>query len=350
LSCCRALPISSCVLSQSALEPLDWPALLQLAHHHGVVPLLCRALGASPVPPNILVQLRSDSQRTAYANLARVRELLRIVESMKTAGIELIPYKGPSLACAVYGDIALRDFTDLDFLVGSADIENARQLLQDLGYRPEFSFTPGRERKYIQSSCEFNFSHPQLGVAVELHWRILPRQFSLDFDLDGMWRRSLTLTLASSPVRALSPEDLLLVLSAHAAKHRWSRLLWVADIAHLLAASPQLNQEFCLSEASRIGERRILSISLLLAHSLLDAELPPLLAAVAARDGHAKRIAAMLAERMLSTPEQELPRLASHALLLRSRERAGDQVRYALRTLHASLNARLFSQPQLLNL
>jgi len=73
-------------------------------------------------------------------------------------------------------------------------------------------------------------------------------------------------------VRTLCNEDLLLVLCVHAAKHCWSQLGMVRDIAAL--ARFDLDWRWVTSEARRLGIARIISVSLELARLLLKLELP----------------------------------------------------------------------------
>jgi hypothetical protein len=76
------------------------------------------------------------------------------------------------------------------------------------------------------------------------------------------------------PIRTLRPEDLLLVLCVHAAKHVWVQLSWLCDIAQL-AKSQQLDWNAIQDEARRLGIERIVSLNLFLAHKLLGSPLPP---------------------------------------------------------------------------
>ena len=45
------------------------------------------------------------------------RELARIMACLENHSVDAIPYKGPALAQAIYGDVAMRQFSDLDILI-----------------------------------------------------------------------------------------------------------------------------------------------------------------------------------------------------------------------------------------
>jgi hypothetical protein len=320
-----------------ASQALDWANLWSLSQQHGVAPLLCRGLNGSPtvVPREVGTTLQAHFRSTAQANLLRAGELLRVADKLQAQNISVIPYKGPSLAVRLYGDVALREFSDLDLLIRPDELVPAREVLLRAGYRPELSLTADQEVRYLRSACEYNFIHDHLGILLELHWQILPQQFSLEFDLERLWGRCRRLRLGSSTVLSLSGEDLLLVLCAHAAKHLWARLIWIADIAGLVNSSRDLDCDLVFAEAERMGAARLLTISLLLADILFHIDLPDSIRPRIAGDARAARIASSLAARMLHSCGAEQGRAAAHLTLVLARERWQDRARYAWRTITA---------------
>ena len=118
-------------------RPIDWPRLVEMASGHGVMPLLYRAFRknyAHLVPREILSQFRLAYQNNTAWNLLLTAELQKIVNRLESNGIPCIPYKGPALAAQLYGDIALRQFGDLDILVRRRDVLKSRDLIAAMGY------------------------------------------------------------------------------------------------------------------------------------------------------------------------------------------------------------------------
>src|SRR5215469_14945768 len=116
LACCaiRTPKPAASVASSLADSSIDWQRVLRLAEHHGVGPLVCQS---SPgmrdvVPQPILDELRQRYEENARRNLVFVAELFRVLDCLEVHGIEAIPYKGPVLAEEMYGDFALREFSD----------------------------------------------------------------------------------------------------------------------------------------------------------------------------------------------------------------------------------------------
>lgn len=98
------------------------------------------------------------------------------------------------------------------------------------------------------------------------------RGFSLRFDVDLLWRSQNSIQIAGQPVPVLSQESLLLFLCVHGAKHMWSRLQWLGDLARLIRSS--LDWTLALSLATEAKCERPLLLGLLLAHELLEAPVP----------------------------------------------------------------------------
>src|SRR5205807_9429371 len=95
---------------------------------------------------------------------------------------------------------------------------------------------------------------------------------------------------AGRKMRTLSPEDMLIVLALHAAKHAWGRLIWLCDIGRI-ASQPNLDWDWIRQQAGALGIARILNVTLLLTNQLLDAQYPAMVGASVAEDPTALSIA-----------------------------------------------------------
>lgn len=248
---------------------LDWAYLLQTAGRHGVMPLLSRSLhriSPDEVPQVILGQLRHQSQTNAARNLFLTDELLKLLTLFEAHTIPALPYKGPALTFSIYGNLALRDFTDLDILVHERDYERAQCLLITSGYRLMKAFE--NESTYVDSSGK---------VAIDLHQRMTSREFPSPLQFEQVWERRRHTVLLGTKVPTLSPEDTLLMLAIQISKDAGSRylqLVKICDVAALLRAYPDLDLTEVLSHAKELGGERMVQFSLCLAHKLLATPLP----------------------------------------------------------------------------
>ena len=282
-------------------QTLDWEYLYQLAKRHSVLPLLYWQLNsnaADVVPPAQLEKLRAKFRDNAARNLFLTGELERIITLYKASGVAVLPYKGPALAAAAYGNISLRRFVDLDILVSKSDIPRAKEILRARGYLPAPPLSPAQERVLLRAQHNLPFSRDGGRLIVELHWEIAARQFAPASFGQSFVGGTEIIKLLHLEVESLSTEDLLLSLCVHGAKHLWERLAWICDIAELVRSRPGTDWPRLFERASKLRAGRMLNLGLRLAHDLLDAPLPDDVERRVAADGVAVGLASEVTARL----------------------------------------------------
>jgi putative nucleotidyltransferase-like protein len=328
---------------------LDWDLVLRMALLHGVMPLLYRHLsGTCPdlVPEVVLERLKRDF----YGNSLRTRylsaELVRLASLFESQGIVPIAYKGPTLAKAAYGDIALRQFTDLDILVRRSDFPAAAAILTREGYRQKFD-CKALETGFFQATKDV-FAHPDGLRQIDLHWGVTPRYFPFAPDLDSLWSRAQRVALDGGNVLAPSPQDLMLALCAHACRHGWNCLTLVCDIAELLRSRPDIDWGETVEAATKLGNRRMVILALCLARDLVGAELPSNLMQAVNGDRAVVSLATEIERRLFARPPKEDELFQPWLIPLRTIERTRDRIRYCVdRALAPTVDdARFVSLPR----
>jgi hypothetical protein len=270
-------PGSNLAGSNLAGSTLDWTRLFALAQRHALVPLLFYQLNrvaADEVPPLRLKQLRDRSQSNAALNVLLAGEMVRLLELFEANQIPAVPYKGPAIGVGIYGNLALRQFADLDILVPDADVWKATELLIAEGYRAHFTIPVRKQSSFIRLGYVRLFNHETEPTTVELHWRLAPRFFGAPFDTSTLWQRARRLELQGAKVRVPAPEDLILMLCIHGAKDCWEKLEWVCGLAELIRSEPEVDWQRVLDHARAIHCLKIVSVGLRLAQELLDAPVP----------------------------------------------------------------------------
>jgi hypothetical protein len=320
------------VAELSAL-PLDWPWLFELADHQGLLPLLSRALGQtpscavshSPVRSQVLSRIRAVTASKAARSLWMAGELTRLGRMLESAGIQAVAFKGPALAHLAYGNVTLRDSTDLDLFVPREHLNAALDLLAGDGYRKRsVAWDTG-----FSGACEVALQRDDLDWALDLHWRFTPPYF-LSFDSARAAARSIVTGSAGFSVRTLCPEDHLLYLSIHGARKGWERVRLVCDIAALLARCP-LDWDGLERQAERARCRRALAVAVILAHGLCGAPAPQGFLDRARLDRAVPQLAAEANRRIGSHVAQERSNAPFHLLAMESlRSKAGYLWRRAL--------------------
>jgi hypothetical protein len=329
----------------SLSSELDWPWLLDMADRHHVLPLVAHTLRThcSEVMPAWLIEhLRVYALAVGLRNAYMTRELLALLDVFQRAGVSALPFKGPVLAWSVYGDISLRQFSDLDVLIRACDVEHAKNLLVDRGYRldPPLNarqrmylrgLTGQRENTYLRSRSEHHFVRATDNVTVDLHLALADPYIRFSMSARNLLRRSEEVKLQDVPVRTLSSEDTLLMLCLNGAKDGWARLQRTCDVAAVLQARPAIDHNLVLARAREVGAARMLRVSLLLARDLTAAHLPePLerdLAGDAAARSIAQQVCLHLFDRREHRPELSLAYARSY---VRTRERIRDRLWFYL--------------------
>ncbi len=261
----------------------------------------------------------------AHRTLLLTLELLNIHKNLAAPGLAVLPYKGPVLAESLYGNVALRQFTDLDLLVRARDLSAVRSALIELGYKPGLELPRGAERAYLKSGYEYTFDGARGRNLVEIKWQILPRFYSVDFNVDDFFARAVTVIVAGQELRTLCEQDLMLVLCAHVAKHAWTQLSWLCDIVQL-AQSRSLDWEALRIEAERLGIARIVAVSFLLAQKLLGNAPPAQLNLKG--DPAAEALAERVLRQIVAEAEFDPASLGYFRLMMNLRERRRDRMSF----------------------
>lgn len=211
ITCLRGLPII-------VPDDTDWDEVLRLALNHGVLPMIYQSLLEQGTKMPGFFTAAAQQSRIAARKLAS--ELEGLLGEFAEQGIEVLPLKGPAMAVALYGDVALRPSVDLDLLVRRRDYRRAEAWLSNNGF-------------VARPASDYNRQFRRSGLSVELHFKLASPQFC-SFDADDIWDRSNRDEFRGRPIRAMDEEGLVLFLCAHGLKHGFSRLIWILDLARAL--------------------------------------------------------------------------------------------------------------------
>ena len=289
----------------------DWDRVAQAAEDHRVIPLLCRGVRptcAEAVPKDVLSRLEAAYASNARRNLLLALELVRLLDVLEKSGIAAMAFRGPAVAVGVYGDLALRRFTDLDILVPPADVPAACRALEADGLAPEFRFDDAREPALIRFRGALAFMPPDRCLNVDLHWRLHQEFGALDSELHGIRARADTVTIEGRPVRTLCRDDLLVHFCLHGALHAWERLSYVCDVAELVGGQPEFDWRRQLPEWRRQKRTRAVFLGLVLARRLLGAPVPDGVLDAARSDPRVEALAERVARRLCGPYTERAPR------------------------------------------
>jgi hypothetical protein len=333
------------------VQPIDWQRLLVLATEHHVLPQLSKALSAvaegeggaagiramlpgGGVPPDVVVPLQRDFAVNAGRNVRKAAILQGLQQLMRAQGIDLVPIKGPALAVLAYGDLALRQFDDLDLLVRPADLLRTVDALEHAGYQVRGLPRSADRARYVSSLQDWSLHGDAGQVNLDLKPVLVSHTMSTSKSTEYLRESCHPLEVGNGQcLAAPGPEAMLLAVCVDAACDLWGRLSAAADVAALLARHPAGGWNKLLDDATRLGQRRSVLVGAAVADELLGASLPIEIREAAYRDATARRLAAQAVARLRGGAPVQGSTARKCLFALRTREGARDRARYAARLL-----------------
>jgi hypothetical protein len=284
-------------LGELIRKPMDWSNLLALAEEHGMLPLLAarlRLLDEAIVPPQIREKLRDWQRAQAVFTLSLEAALFRLLNRFAASGIEVLLTKGPVLAARCYGDPGGRQYADLDLIVRGRDIQCSTEAMIALGYHPKVPLQAIQAKKV---PGEYVFRRRDTRLLIELHTEHTFRYHPRPLPVEKLFERRAYVRCDGHDVPAPSVEDELILISIHAAKHFWTRLMWIADVAALVTRQ-NVDWNRLTVAAREVGAERMLRLALQLAGMVFRLRLPAQVVSHVHSDATLERVAAQIAHRL----------------------------------------------------
>ena len=259
-------------------EVADWSAVAALAKRHQASGLLLQALrsqGALLAASGIesaLQRRRDRAVQRGFQQLAGLRQALAVLAS---AGIPCLVLKGLPLSQRLYGHPLLRDAVDIDLLVSPKSFRAAERSLLRNGWRnvSKFRETPVRNRWQAHFVADSRFVG--LGGSLELHHRFFDNPHYFDLKFERLSARAASVTIGRTAFPTMAEDDDLLYLMCHGAKHLWTRLKWLCDVALIFAnmPAPRLERVAARCREAKLGS--ILTSTLGLCQDALHVQVQP---------------------------------------------------------------------------
>jgi hypothetical protein len=240
----------------------DWEKVFQSVCRNGLLGLTHRYLELRQphdYPPPKFTQWIKQAYRTSAMRMALMyRNIGPVLARLAQSGVDYMVVKGPALAHTVYPNPDLRAFNDLDLVVRERDWGAIHRLLVEMGFRPAKNL-PQPPPKLVPQNVlyELQYRHKKTGLVVEAHYEDLLNTGLASRDVEGFWQRATWVDVDGTPIKALSLEDQLIHLCAHAHYHGYTRLNWFSDLAFIVRDhATRLDWEQLL-ETVRIEEAQV---------------------------------------------------------------------------------------------
>jgi hypothetical protein len=212
---------------------------------------------------------------------AYIVELDQIAGVLAVKGIQVVALKNAGIARGIYPCPGCCPMGDVDVLVRKRDFRAAHQILLNEGYNFEF-------RSTLE---ERTLSHAEKSGGAE-YWKILPNGEKLWFELQwrpiaGRWIRAdqepsadelieRSIAIPGTDVRLLAPEDNLLQVSLHTAKHSYVRAPGFrlhTDVDRIVRRQ-KIDWDVFLSRVKSLQVKTAVYFSLAIPHSIFGTPIP----------------------------------------------------------------------------
>jgi len=183
-----------------------------LSRLHRIRPVVYRVLLNTNVTEQFKTVLKNELHSITLQNFEIAKETERIVQKLAIAGIRAIPYKGVAYSKQFYGDISMRESSDIDLAIDASDLLAIKPLLEE----DEYAITAGMDNP-VNASADYYTENKDLcfykitpthRFHVELHWMITHPRYQAPINLNKInIAETVESELAGTSLRFLEPTE-----------------------------------------------------------------------------------------------------------------------------------------------
>jgi hypothetical protein len=296
----------------AARRSFDWDRFKSLVTDHAIVPYIYARLSEDEswgAPQRLLQEMGRECRAMAFRNLQLVSELVRLDKLLTEAGVQAIWFKGPILASQAYGNVAMRQFADLDLLIPRARAREVFGILQKQDYAAGYDILSVEKWPLLQRvSSAQSFGDERRQIFLDVHWSLTDADYSFSKHTAMITRE---IELAGRTILTFGAESMLSYLCYHGCKHDWESLRCILDVAEFVRFNRDLAWNELISRTPPIGTSRMVKLGLTLAHLAARVQFPENVREWMERDRKVCSLASAILERRLRSHAQ----LGSHVYL-----------------------------------
>ncbi|MBP6505930.1 MAG: nucleotidyltransferase family protein [Opitutaceae bacterium] len=256
--------------------------LWAFAQREGSASIVAGGLEAALGPTGTAERWRTAAQATRRTLELYLAELDRVAAALHREGIALVALKNAGIARALHRDLAGCPMGDVDTLVSPRGFRRAHAIMKSLGFelgnRSPFEMAD-IEQAERHGGAEYTGLLADGSVLwFELQWRpVAGRWIRPDQEPPADELLARAVAIPGTTARLLAPEDNLLQVCLHTAKHSYVRAPGFrlhTDVDRIVRHCPIEWNEFCV-RVEAIGVRTAVFLSLHIPSILLSTPVPP---------------------------------------------------------------------------
>jgi len=183
-----------------------------LSRLHRIRPVVYRVLLNTIAPEQFKTLLKNELHSITLKNFELAKETETIVKKLEAGNILAIPYKGVSFSKQFYGDISMRESSDIDLAIDPTSLLAIKPLLEEDGYVVAAGMeepTKASINYYIENKdlC-FDKATTKEHFHIELHWMITHPNYQAPVNLNKIDTcQILESELAGTQLKFLEPAE-----------------------------------------------------------------------------------------------------------------------------------------------
>ena len=245
----------------------------ELIQRHRLLPLLVSKLGE--FGDSDRGELDDLLKQQVMKSLAITGELFALNQRLDVFISHILVTKGPVISQLLYGEVGKRQFNDLDLYVHPESFHAIFNVLENSGYRVLYPRIQDKKTfgYYFKYKHDIGLFNPRNGVYIELHYGINIMKL-IPVECESIFYSNIVKAeILGREIYTLSDEYHFIYLCVHGAKHQYSRLIWLKDIADFLIFI-DVDHSTIAAIVQKCGFQYILGLSMQLAKELFDVKVP----------------------------------------------------------------------------
>lgn len=168
--------------------------------------------GDIELPLPILEKLKQSYYQCLVSNMKRMKCFETFHHHCSQNMIQVIPLKGTYTAEKLYGDMGLRNLSDVDLLYKASDFKTIDHILTSLQYVP-------KNHGMVKEEHGHHHIYTSGAMMFEMHYHVHGDQYEYNINIDSFWEQASEQSLHGMAVKCLSNEHLFIHTVHHLHHH-----------------------------------------------------------------------------------------------------------------------------------
>ncbi|GEL10400.1 Uncharacterised nucleotidyltransferase [Flavobacterium glycines] len=220
-----------------ASNDIEWSDVFKTCRKHRIRSFIYRVLLKIEIPEKIRLEINIELKRNSVQNIKLALETEKLINILNQQGIKILPYKGAAYSKQFFGNINMRESSDIDLILNPDDLSKIFPIMKELGfqsYQLEYYHRIGH-KKFIKTHKDFNFDKflgEKIEFHVEFHFNIINKNLHVNKKLNYFdWNNPQENQLINKKIHFINPiEHFKAVCMHHLLQDQLGHLKTIIDL------------------------------------------------------------------------------------------------------------------------